>query len=319
MCSLYWMGGATAQFREFEPLVARAWTGLADTAPPDDVIAHHFEAIHYWGDSMPERIAMYVEMHASHVIMSMTTDALLSHGPFLSDVAIVCFHDYGLNLPDSEMTRRTDVTACLPGVVERRVEETGSGDWKGPQGAYPIVGISPELSCRSCVQDALTSCVKARETVPGLAAILPERTAALLDAKDLEAYREFLSVAPDDVQGSDYVRRCHVYYHPSAQPCGSPTMIRAMEHGLAIVATLTEWSAYLLRDREDHGLLVAPGDTEMAAWGLTVLANNIIMRQHLGSSVQRRVHREFSAGAVAERLQAVYEGYREVRSGAFTT
>lgn len=100
-------------------------------------------------------------------------------------------------------------------------------------------------------------------------------------------------------------RRCLFAVLPSICLDACPTtVLEAMASGRAVVATTTGGIVDMIIDGES-GLLVPPGDEYKLAEAMGRLLDDAGLRSRLAAGAQQRV-RQFTASAVAERLEAVY-------------
>jgi glycosyltransferase involved in cell wall biosynthesis len=101
-------------------------------------------------------------------------------------------------------------------------------------------------------------------------------------------------------------RRADIFVLPSHAEGQAMSLIEAMAHGLAIVATPV--GAHLeavVPDKE--ALLVAPGDAVALASALAMLIDDPVQRRVLGSAARRRYLAGFTVDGYAARLSAVYQ------------
>jgi glycogen synthase len=109
-------------------------------------------------------------------------------------------------------------------------------------------------------------------------------------------------------------RRCLFAVLPSICLDACPTtVLEAMASGRPVVATTTGGIVDMIVDGE-NGLLVPPGDEYRLAEAMARLLNDADLRVHLAAGAQKRVQR-FTASAVVERLEAVYERVAPRNSG----
>jgi glycosyltransferase involved in cell wall biosynthesis len=91
------------------------------------------------------------------------------------------------------------------------------------------------------------------------------------------------------------------------------TVLEAMASGRPVIATTTGGIADMIVDGES-GLLVPPGDEHKLAEAMARLLNDAGLRSRLAAGSQERV-RQFTASAVAERLEGVYARVAPRNSG----
>ncbi len=100
-------------------------------------------------------------------------------------------------------------------------------------------------------------------------------------------------------------RRCLFAVLPSTCLDACPTtVLEAMASGRPVVATTTGGIVDMIVDGE-NGLLVPPGDEYKLAEAMARLLNDADLRARLAAGARERVE-QFTASAVAERLEAVY-------------
>ena len=90
------------------------------------------------------------------------------------------------------------------------------------------------------------------------------------------------------------------------------TVLEAMASGRPVVATTTGGIAMIVDG--ESGLLVPPGDEHNLAEAMARLLNDAGLRSRLAAGSQERV-RQFTASAVAERLEGVYARVAPRNSG----
>jgi glycosyltransferase involved in cell wall biosynthesis len=101
-------------------------------------------------------------------------------------------------------------------------------------------------------------------------------------------------------------RRCLFAVLPSICLDACPTtVLEAMASGRPVVATTTGGIVDMIAD-EANGLLVPPGDEHELAGAMARLLNDADLRVRLAAGAQECVQ-QFTASAVAERLEGVYE------------
>jgi glycosyltransferase involved in cell wall biosynthesis len=111
-------------------------------------------------------------------------------------------------------------------------------------------------------------------------------------------------------------RRCLFAVLPSICLDACPTtVLEAMASGRPVVATATGGIVDMIADGE-NGLLVHPGDEHGLAEAMARLLKDASLRARLAAGARERIQR-FTASAVAERLEAVYERVAPRNSGAF--
>jgi glycosyltransferase involved in cell wall biosynthesis len=111
-------------------------------------------------------------------------------------------------------------------------------------------------------------------------------------------------------------RRCLFAVLPSTCLDACPTtVLEAMASGRPVVATTTGGIVDMIVDG-DNGLLVPPGDEHRLAEAMARLLNDPDLRARLATGARERI-RQFTASAVAERLEAVYTRVAPVKPGRF--
>ncbi|HEY4025500.1 MAG TPA: glycosyltransferase family 4 protein [Candidatus Dormibacteraeota bacterium] len=126
--------------------------------------------------------------------------------------------------------------------------------------------------------------------VPDTPARLPDRVTLLEDCPH------------DLVAGA--LRRCAVALAPSVWPDPCPTVVlEAMAAGCALVTTSAGGIPDLVG--EEGALTVPPGDPEALAGATRRLLGDQELRRSLGAAARRRA-RDFTAGRVVPRIEAVY-------------
>jgi len=96
-----------------------------------------------------------------------------------------------------------------------------------------------------------------------------------------------------------------VFALPSLYEGSSLAVLEAMAAGRAVVSSAIGGTDELLTDGED-GLLVAPGDSPALASALRRLLGDGELRADLGRAARARAERDFSRGAMAGRVTAIY-------------
>ena len=95
------------------------------------------------------------------------------------------------------------------------------------------------------------------------------------------------------------------------------TVLEAMASGHPVFATTTGGIVDMIVDGES-GLFVSPGDEHKLAEAMARLLNNTGLRARLAAGAQERVQ-QFTASAVAERLEGVYARVAPRYSGTSST
>jgi glycosyltransferase involved in cell wall biosynthesis len=99
--------------------------------------------------------------------------------------------------------------------------------------------------------------------------------------------------------------RAAIFCLPSHAEGLPMAMLEAMAAGKAVVVTGVGGIPHAVRDG-DNGLLVEPGNVPSLAEGLGSLLDNDARRRELGERARATIAQEFEAGAVIERIAAVY-------------
>jgi glycosyltransferase involved in cell wall biosynthesis len=134
---------------------------------------------------------------------------------------------------------------------------------------------------------------------PQYAARVREQAAALGDGGGRVV---FLGSRPDVPA---LLRGCDIGVLASASEGFPLSLLEYGRAGLAVVATRVGQCAEVL-DEGEAGVLVPPGDPDSLAWAVLALLRDPARRAALGERLARRVRERYSAGAVMERLEAVY-------------
>lgn len=101
-------------------------------------------------------------------------------------------------------------------------------------------------------------------------------------------------------------RRCTMAVLPSTWPDPCPTtVLEAMASGRPVVTTRTGGMVDMVEDGVS-GILVPPGDSRALAGAMRRLLADPELRERLGTAGRERV-RQFTASAVAERIENVYQ------------
>jgi glycosyltransferase involved in cell wall biosynthesis len=109
-------------------------------------------------------------------------------------------------------------------------------------------------------------------------------------------------------------RRCLFAVLPSICLDACPTtVLEAMASGRPVVATTTGGIVDMIVDGE-NGFLVPPSDQDQLAEAIARLLNDAGLRARLAAGAQKRIQ-QFTASAVAERLEAVYTRVAPRNSG----
>lgn len=127
------------------------------------------------------------------------------------------------------------------------------------------------------------------------------RRAAALGVLDRVQFLGWLTGADKQAE----LARAAVFCLPSHAEGLPMAMLEAMAAAKAIVATGVGGIPYAVRDG-DNGLLVAPGDPAALAAALASLLDDGARRRQLGQRARATIAREFEAGAVIDRIAAVY-------------
>ncbi|MGZ5201214.1 MAG: glycosyltransferase family 4 protein [Telluria sp.] len=99
--------------------------------------------------------------------------------------------------------------------------------------------------------------------------------------------------------------RAAIFCLPSHAEGLPMAMLEAMAAGKAVVVTGVGGIPHAVRDG-DNGLLVQPGNVASLAEGLGSLLDDDARRQELGERARATIAQEFEAGAVIDRIAAVY-------------
>jgi len=107
------------------------------------------------------------------------------------------------------------------------------------------------------------------------------------------ALEDTVELVLDPPEVDPFYRESDVYLGASRHEGLPNTILEAMNHGLAVVATRAGDTAWML-DRGSCGVLADPGDARALATGLVRLARDPAARARLGASAHRRVAERFS-------------------------
>lgn len=88
------------------------------------------------------------------------------------------------------------------------------------------------------------------------------------------------------------------------------SLLEACQHGLPCVATNVGGISEIINDKES-GLLVEPSDIAGAIQALELLINDRILRMNMGKCAKETVERVFSANAIMNQLDGLYQGLLE--------
>lgn len=110
-------------------------------------------------------------------------------------------------------------------------------------------------------------------------------------------------VVPDVVP---YLRAADIFVLPSLEEgSGSLSLIEALQHGVAAIASACDGVPEDVRDGDD-ALLVAPGDGPALTAALRRLLGDPALRRELGARAHATYERRFSSDAFVEALAGVY-------------
>ncbi len=183
----------------------------------------------------------------------------------------------------------------------------------GVAGEAPVVGLVGRL-----VPDKGAACLVT--AVGKLAASWPELQVMLVGGGDPGgAYRRQLQGLADGAgwgarlhflgfvpEAARYIREFDVQVVPSvAEPFGLAT-IEAMASAVPVIATTAGGSPEIIQDGVE-GFLVPAGDTQALADRLSCLLASPEQGRQLGARGRERYLREFTAGQMVDRTEAVYE------------
>jgi glycosyltransferase involved in cell wall biosynthesis len=166
------------------------------------------------------------------------------------------------------------------------------------------------------------------EAMPLILAVLPEarlrvagseldsayarRLRSRLHELGLEARVAFLGALSPDEMVDEY-RRASVFVLPSGQETSPMVIGEAMAAGLPVVATKVGGVPYLVDDGVT-GHVVDSGDVVSLAARITDVLSDPDARAVLGAAGRAKAERSFRRSAVANRVAAVYNELREVKS-----
>ncbi len=99
---------------------------------------------------------------------------------------------------------------------------------------------------------------------------------------------------------------CDIFALPSLYEGSSLAVLEAMASGRAAISSAIGGTDELIEDGKS-GLLVAPGDAAGLAAALRRLLGDERLRESLAASARRRVERDFTPGAMASKVQRIYD------------
>ncbi len=123
-----------------------------------------------------------------------------------------------------------------------------------------------------------------------------------------EALGDYVT-APGWIGGAEkerYLQECDIFVMPSHFEGQSVSILEAMAHSCAIVASRTGGIPDMIAEGET-GLLVTPRDVDALAGGLTRLLADPALCRRLGENARRKAEAEYSIEQNMERLLAIYE------------
>lgn len=105
---------------------------------------------------------------------------------------------------------------------------------------------------------------------------------------------------------ADVLREASIYVQPSLSEGLPNSLLEAMACGIPVVVTRVGGMPDVVEDTV-HGLVVEPGQPEELAAALKRLLSDPERAQRMGVAGAMKIEKDFSLGAIADRMLAVYE------------
>ncbi|HWR52132.1 MAG TPA: glycosyltransferase family 4 protein [Bryobacteraceae bacterium] len=176
-----------------------------------------------------------------------------------------------------------------------------------------VIGVVCALRPEKSIDVLLRAFAAVREFRPGLKLAIvgsgPEggRLTALAGELGVAGQCHF---EPATGSVAEWLRGIDIFVLPSRSEAFSNSLMEAMASGCCAVASDTGGNPELV-ERGRTGLLFAPGDAGALAECLRLVLENDALRHRLAQAGAERIHNDFSLGAAARAMGAIYESVLE--------
>jgi glycosyltransferase involved in cell wall biosynthesis len=204
-----------------------------------------------------------------------------------------------------EHVMKPDDVVVVHNAIETAAFQQPAGEATAGDDARPVVLALARLHHRKGIADLLTAASMLPHAIIRVAGEGPERLSLERLAEKLGVAErvQFLGTRTDV---ADLLRGCTLFVLPSLAEGLPVSVIEAMAAGRPVVATDIGGTNEIVVHGET-GLLVPPADPLALAGAIARLLADPQLQREMGAAGQRRVERLFSAGAMVDRIEELYE------------